>query len=1426
MPTDVSARLPVRVAVRCRPPSDSDGDPCVSVADGNVTVHSGEEEAAFSFDAVFPSDAAQHDVYSELVAAPMAALFDGFNCTILAYGQTGSGKSFSMMGPSEDASASPTHRARAAGIIPRFGAELFERASKVAGAKISVSYAQLYNEHFSDLLEPASTAELKLRRSEKMGVHVHGLSEKRVGSAKELLQLLAHAENYRVTAATRLNAGSSRSHAILTLALTMPARRVSTGGDGAPARGVRTVTSRANLVDLAGSERYKDAGAAAIRQQESISINQSLTTLGLVISTLAGGAGGAGSAGAGASQQHVPYRNSKLTHLLKESLGGSALCVMLCTVSPAVASLHESLSTLHFASRARAVVNTASRNVAVAAERERSRDRTPVKRETGGRSRDTTPQKRDDAIDNASEAGSRKGGPDMTRSLSPPVRANGSRRPTARPPRSATGGGTVGAGRSVTLPAGRALDMSAAASGGDDLDQASYSSYSQMSTAAHNGAHSAAHNHLLPPPPPVQLPGSPPLDPPSLHQATLPLGVGMGMGRAGGASSSLMDYSLGPLPASVGSMPPGGGSRSSSWLIERSATASALGEYVPSHLITHPFDGLGMPESSESSGAGGAWEAPEVAQLKERLRQVAWAAQRAEETRAQQARVHASEAQRLMEGERDKGAEIERLRWELDQQGEREVSRHKVSALQDEVRNFKTASAHKMQALEMQQLRERDVAMGKKLREAEDEVKVLRGAGEKRLLEVEGQRSREMETHERRIVKLMSVIEALTSAGDERTDMRVLAEKMNQLREVRELLEEEKAQVRAFQKRQRELLSGDLEGEREAHRRRVNELEAEGKMLRSLTQAQIDEVSQAHASELGAVQRRVSELEEERKVMKRQHEQRLADEKGKQYSDVQERERRRLAIEDTYKAQVAEANRAAAEAQQGMASAQASTAELMRQVQSQQREILSLQGEVATPRRQSLTLTTTTPLGAAPRHMGEATAMLERERDEHQRALRAAEEKTAEARAMLHAKSDEMAKAQSEHDVSVQKARAEAANERAIAHEAAEAERVASRAAMAGNMSAAITQAEERHQKEMERSRGKLRLLEEENGRLHAELEGALAELVECEQKYNESQGLLKAEKKRCVDIELRDLEAAEAREAEIEAEQAAKEATEHALAERASVQRVRVAMKFFRGAQERVGRLVFASWARYTKTQRLGAARERAAQLWTAAEDVKRGAELREVEYRRQLGEHDATVAESIGAMREEALRKQSALEERGREAEALRRELDAEREISEEAYEAQRLVEERAAGVQRKAAFRLFGLHTKRLEATVFIAWRNHVRAERKEHNAASELTAMLEAHELALAELEIQALDTKEKMSKRILKQLMGSLVQRLFASWARYATEQAARRDQMAEIANERRAAEAEQEALLEELAVSPLVHFKLRFAHPQPCVNAC
>ena len=128
---------------------------------------------------------------------------------------------------------------------------------------------------------------------------------------------------------------------------------------------------------------------------------------------------------------------------------------------------------------------------------------------------------------------------------------------------------------------------------------------------------------------------------------------------------------------------------------------------IATHLITHPFDGI-IGGDGPADGVGTQMEQQVVAQLRERLRQVARAAQRSEEFRSQQMRVHQAELKRSIDAEREKGSEVERLRWELDQLGEREASRHKVSALQDEVRNFKTASQHKLQALEMQQLRERD----------------------------------------------------------------------------------------------------------------------------------------------------------------------------------------------------------------------------------------------------------------------------------------------------------------------------------------------------------------------------------------------------------------------------------------------------------------------------------------------------------------------------------------------------------------------------------------------------------------------------------------------------------------------------------------------------------------------------------------------
>ena len=262
-------KAPIRVAVRCRPADFGEGDACVDVgADGTIAVRSGEEEATFTFDASFGASAAQIDVYTELVTGPMAALFDGFNATIVAYGQTGSGKTFSLMGGS-DPTASPASRVRTAGIIPRFGAELFDRVGKLAGASVSASYAQLYNENFRDLLEPGSAAELKLRRSEARGVHVAGLSEKRLHSAKELLQLLARADAQRAGAAPEV---AARTHTILTLAITLPvagdghadaagaaaAAAAATagggnGGGGVGSSGGKAVTVRATLVDLAGS---------------------------------------------------------------------------------------------------------------------------------------------------------------------------------------------------------------------------------------------------------------------------------------------------------------------------------------------------------------------------------------------------------------------------------------------------------------------------------------------------------------------------------------------------------------------------------------------------------------------------------------------------------------------------------------------------------------------------------------------------------------------------------------------------------------------------------------------------------------------------------------------------------------------------------------------------------------------------------------------------------------------------------------------------------------------------------------------------------------------------------------------------------------------------------------------------------------------
>jgi len=952
-------RQPVQVAVRCRPSGsrDAPGGGCVTVDGDAVKVRSGEEEAAFTFDSYFGPEAEQSDVYDALVTSPMEALFDGYNSTILAYGQTGSGKTFSMVGSEDDP-----------GIIPRFSRELFERASVHEGAKVHASYLQLYNEAFMDLFEPLSGADLRLRRSETRGVYVQGLSEKRLHSAGELARLLESGEQNRVVADTTKNAESSRSHVVLTLSLTMPA---------VEGRG-KFVTSRAALVDLAGSERAKDLeGGAALRRQESIAINQSLTTLGLVISTLAsrdhGGKGGA------QQEAHVPYRNSKLTHLLKDSLGGSALTVMLCTVSPSAAAITETLNTLHFASRARSVVNIGAKQAAQALEREKERerrastggggDRDPARRGGGGGdpARDgrreragATPQtappprrmgsKRDNSgggpratpLSRGSDASLRSGAAPPSRDRNdrtpPPERLHGS---------GGGGGGGGGAGRGTPPPpSGRTPYTRDRTSIGSD-----------------RGA-LLGESPERPRPQPVHVPHTPCQPsggtnhgsgggggggggrhrrsgggaPPSSRSAWGPPpggsggsygggdgccsscsygggGYGGGYGGGGGGSYAGGSYGGGggagvmtmPMPTQPSSPPP----LTHMSHVSHVSHMSKASSYWGGNGLGPSLDAR-LDASFEVSADGQVtMPAPQLHQLRERLRNVGQARDRAEEEKAALRRAHDHESKRGDEAARERSAEVERLKLEVAQLHEREEGRKRMSHLEEEVRSFKTSGATKLLQLELSTLRERDAYHRKKLAEAEEETRASRAGHEKRLGEVEGQRAKEVELHEKRVVKLMNVLEALTVAGDAKADVRVLAEKTNRVREVRELLDEERALVKTFQRRLREATDKDYEGERDGYRRRIAELEAEAKMLKTFAETQEEESRQAHGREVEIVQKQLADSEEDKKQLRRSWEGRLHDMQSRRAAESSEKERQALISEEGLKQQLHEARREA-----------------------------------------------------------------------------------------------------------------------------------------------------------------------------------------------------------------------------------------------------------------------------------------------------------------------------------------------------------------------------------------------------------------------------------------------------------------------------------------------------------------------------------
>uniref|UniRef100_A0A8D3BE35 Kinesin family member 13A n=1 Tax=Scophthalmus maximus TaxID=52904 RepID=A0A8D3BE35_SCOMX len=341
----------VKVAVRLRPMNRREIElktKCVVDMEDNQTVLHPPPSSVFAFDHCFwsmdesnvPKYAGQEVVFKCLGEGILENAFQGYNACIFAYGQTGSGKSFSMMGNGEQP-----------GLIPRLCCSLFERVHREENEshtfKLEVSYMEIYNEKVRDLLDPkGSRQSLKVREHKVLGPYVDGLSQLAVTSFEDIEVLMSEGNKSRTVAATNMNEESSRSHAVFSIIVTQTLYDLKSGNSGEK-------VSKMSLVDLAGSERVSKTGAAGERLKEGSNINKSLTTLGCVISALADQSAGKGKA------KFVPYRDSVLTWLLKDNLGGNSKTAMIATVSPSADNYEETLSTLRYADRAKRIVNHA-----------------------------------------------------------------------------------------------------------------------------------------------------------------------------------------------------------------------------------------------------------------------------------------------------------------------------------------------------------------------------------------------------------------------------------------------------------------------------------------------------------------------------------------------------------------------------------------------------------------------------------------------------------------------------------------------------------------------------------------------------------------------------------------------------------------------------------------------------------------------------------------------------------------------------------------------------------------------------------------------------------------------------------------------------------------------------------------------------------
>ncbi|XP_013411509.1 kinesin-like protein KIF14 isoform X1 [Lingula anatina] len=354
----------VTVAVRVRPFNArelaDDKVRCVVKMDENETIVTQEngqvnnftyDFSFWSFDQIQGEFASQEYIYNVLAQPLLGKALEGYNTCLFAYGQTGSGKSYSIMGHGEDI-----------GIIPRFSEELFVRMQdmKEVSVNVEIGFYEIYNERIHDLLTSQTTKDmgekrpgLKVREHPVLGPYVEGLSSHVVNSYEDIQGWINLGNKQRATAATGMNDKSSRSHSVFTIVMTQT-RSDTLDGEVHE----HSTTSKINLIDLAGSERQTTANTSGDRLREGANINRSLHALGKVISLL--------SEQSMSSKKKktlfIPYRDSVLTWMLKESLGGNSQTAMIATISPTNYYVEETLSTLRYAKQARNIVNVVKVN--------------------------------------------------------------------------------------------------------------------------------------------------------------------------------------------------------------------------------------------------------------------------------------------------------------------------------------------------------------------------------------------------------------------------------------------------------------------------------------------------------------------------------------------------------------------------------------------------------------------------------------------------------------------------------------------------------------------------------------------------------------------------------------------------------------------------------------------------------------------------------------------------------------------------------------------------------------------------------------------------------------------------------------------------------------------------------------------------------